>query len=117
MTPVDPRQLRGQIEALRKQVPFLLALLPDGPRYKLWLGDVVELAQATWGMGSPRLAQVRAVLTRAGRLGPEETEDERREAYLRRLNDLDTVLAAWERALLEPVTLIDLDPDGGPRTP
>ena len=44
--PMDPLHLRRHLDDLRGRIAFLRAMLPDNPSYRLWLGDVIEVAHA-----------------------------------------------------------------------
>jgi len=68
---------------------------PDGPGYRLWLGDVVEFAQAVWGPGSAQLAGIAGVL----RGSPAPGDESGAFGYLQRLQRLDDLLAGYEREL------------------
>jgi len=68
---------------------------PDGPGYKLWLGDVVEFARTVWGPGSAQLAGIAGILRAPPAVGDEDGAF----GYLRRLQRLDDLLAGYEREL------------------
>jgi hypothetical protein len=82
------------VHDLRAGVESLRPLRPDGPRYKLWLGDVVELVQTIWGPGSLQLSEVAAAVR-----GPVAPDDAAALRYLKRLQRLDRVLEDLERQL------------------
>lgn len=92
---MEPRHALQHVRELRSRIGFLRPMRPDGPTYKLWLGDVVEAANAIWGAGSPETARIADAL----RANPAREGDEAGRRYLRRLESLDEVLAEYERQL------------------
>jgi hypothetical protein len=96
----DVRMDRGHalqhVRDLRARVRVLRPMRPESPAYKLWLGDVVELANAVWGVGAPEVERIAAALRSKP---PAEVLADPGRAYLRRLDLLDSVLAEYERVL------------------
>ena len=93
---MEPTHALQHVRDLRARIGFLRPMRADSPPYKLWLGDIVELANTCWGAGSPELEQVAAAL-RPVRAGP--ANDDAAHRYLARLSRLDGVLAAYEEWL------------------
>src|SRR5579875_1229434 len=60
--PLEPAHLRRHLIELRDRVRFLRALEPDAPAYRLWLGDVIQLVNEQYGLNSPQMQQLRAVV-------------------------------------------------------
>ena len=108
---MNTHHLRHQLNDLRSTLPSLRTLAPDGPRYKLWLGDLVEFANAAFGPDSPQMARIREVLT-SSRLSPDADQVTRLQDYLTRLDAFGALLADFQRQLREPIMLIDLRVDG-----
>ena len=104
---MDARHLRHHLDDLRSRQRFLRTLRPDSDRYKLWLGDLVELVNVAYGPESPQMAELRAVLTRHPRLSAEATEEERERVYLARLDDLAALLTSFERDIRDPIIFFD----------
>ncbi len=105
--PLDARHLRRHLEDLIGRIAFLRPLQPDNPSYRLWLGDVIELVNVQWGVGSVQMQQLRAAIGRGGRQPQGESREERERAYRARLDDLEAVLTNFLRTIGEPVTFFD----------
>jgi hypothetical protein len=101
--------LRHRLHELRNTLRWLRTLSPDGQRYKLWLGDLVEWVHDAFGPGSPQMARVRGVLTDRPRPPRDADETARRLDYLDRLSAFARLLDELGRELREPITLIELD--------
>lgn len=108
--PIDPGHLHHHLNELRSTLRWLRSLTPDGPRYKLWLGDMVEFTRAAFGVDSEEAARVRDVLVRRERVPEDAEEAARVRDYLSRLDAFADVLASFESLLPHPVTFITLDP-------
>jgi hypothetical protein len=102
--------LRHHIEELHDRLPFLRALQPDSDRYKLWLGDVVELVNVAYGPDSEQMERLRAVLREHARLPAGATEAERGRLYLARLDAVAALLEEFARAGGEPVVFFEDPP-------
>src|SRR5687768_16529130 len=100
---MDPSHLRHHIQELRGRHAFLRALRPESDRYKLWLGDVVELVNVAYGPDSSHMARLRAVLRDHARRPAGATEAERERRYLDRLDALMALLEEFARAIGEPI--------------
>lgn len=98
---MDSAHLRQHLADLRGRVHFLRTLRPESERYKLWLGDMIELTHITEGVDSARMTALRAVLTSQPRLDSDAPEQAQTEAYLARLGDFDAFLAEWESSLTD----------------
>jgi hypothetical protein len=107
---MDPSHLRQHIDELRGRLPFLRALRPDSDRYKLWLGDVVELVNVAYGLDSPQMARLRATLREHARLPPDATEADRGRLYLDRLDALTALLDEYAYAIREPIVFFEEPP-------
>ncbi len=116
---MDTAHLRRHLDELAKTLAWMRTLTPDGPRYKLWLGDLVEFTRDAFGSTSAQMAQIRAVLTGDLRPLPEEADETARtRTYLARLDAFDAILVDLERRLRDPIILVDFDADGAePRPP
>ena len=101
---VDPLHARQHIAELRQTLDWLRPLPPAGPRYKVWLGDLIEVARAVFGPESVELPEPRAVLARHGRLDPSSDPL----AYLALLDDFALMLDGWLARLPEPIPLISI---------
>jgi hypothetical protein len=84
-------------------------LTPDGPRYRLWLGDFVEFTRDTFGLESEQMARVRDLLTSSPRSDPAAEEMSRVHHYLARLDRFEAIVNSFERALADPLPLLDDD--------
>lgn len=89
---MDPAHARMHLDELRGRAVWLRALSPDTPRYKLWLGDLVEFTRAVFGLDSPEMAALREVL--AARPPSDADEATRVREYVRRL---DRFIALMDR--------------------
>ena len=105
--PLDAAHLRSHLQDLRGRIVFLRALEPDAPTYKLWLGDLIEVVNHQYGLQSREMLQLRAAIGRAGRQPDATTDEQRRDAYLQRLADLDLVLDSYLRGIVEPITFFE----------
>jgi hypothetical protein len=94
---MDAAHLRHHIQDLAGRRYFLRTLKPDGERYKLWLGDLVEFINVAYGADSPQMSDLRGVLTTRPRLSANATDDERVGDYLGRLESLGDLLERFER--------------------
>ena len=110
MEGVDPSHLRHHIVELRDRLPFLRALQPDSDRYKLWLGDVVELVNVAYGPDSAQMARLRAVLRDRARLPTDATEADRGRLYLDRLDAVAALLDEYARAIRDPIVFFEEPP-------
>lgn len=104
---MDAAHARKHVDELHATLTWLRTLTPDNPRYKLWLGDLVEFTRAVFGLESAEMARVRAVLIEAPRPAQGSDETERTRAYLAVLDRFADVLTALGRALPQRLTLID----------
>ena len=104
---MDTRHLRHHLQDLAGRQRFLRALKPGSDRYKLWLGDVVELVNNAYGPDSPQMAELRALLTGRPRLPAEATDAERERDYLERLDAIAALLARFERASGDPIIFVE----------
>lgn len=106
---MDSSHLRHHLTELRDRQVFLRTLRPDSDRYKLWLGDIVELVNVAYGPESPQMARLRAVLRdHAPRPTGDDAERERR--YRDRLDALAALLDEYARAIREPVMFFEEPP-------
>ena len=112
--PVDPEHLRHHLNELRSTLRWLRSLTPDGPRYKLWLGDLVEFTRVAFGADSEEAQRVRDVLLGRERVGEDTDEATRVRDYLSRLDAFAEALAAFESRLPPTVTFITIDPGPEP---
>lgn len=92
----DPHY-RHHLTELRGRIPWVRSLLPDSPRYKLWLGDLVEFVHAAYGPSSPQMEALAAAIQQF-RPSPDADEAGRQQAYLARLDAVEGLLAQWEAA-------------------
>jgi hypothetical protein len=106
---MDAAHARKHLDELGATLTWLRTLTPDNPRYKLWLGDLVEFTRVVFGLDSAEMAGVRAVLTEAPRPVPGSDESERTRAYLALLDRFAGVLTSLGRAFPQSVTLLDLN--------
>lgn len=92
----SPHTIR-QVRELRSRIVFLRALRPDNPSYRLWIGDIAELANTVWGIGAAEPLQLAAALHSS----PDEAAGAGQEDlyYLERLGRIDAVLESYERVL------------------
>jgi hypothetical protein len=112
--PAEPEHLRHHLNELRRTLRWLRSLTPDGPRYKLWLGDMVEFARVAFGADSEEVARVRGVLLDRPRVPDDADDAVQVQEYLSRLDAFAEVLAGFESALPPVVTLITFDPGPDP---
>ena len=106
---MDARHLRAHLQELDGRRRFLATLKPDSERYKLWLGDVVELVNVAYGADSEELRELRGALTGRSRLPPSADEAEREREYLARLEALGEVLEQFMRRIPEPIVFVERD--------
>ena len=104
---MDYRQARAQLSEFRTSLNWMRTLTPDGPRYRLWLGDFVEFTRETFGLDSEQMARVRDILTAEPRAEPATDETTRVRRYLARLDRFEAVVNGFERALADPLPLLD----------
>ena len=109
---LDIPHLRRHLQGLGNMLHFLRTLPPEGPRYKLWLGDLVQFVNDAFGPRSQQMAEVRAILTAGERLPPDADETLRRQAYVARLDRFGRLLASFQRHLADPLPLIQIDTNG-----
>ena len=110
---MDTKHLRAHLQELIGRRQFLATLKPDSGRYKLWLGDVVELVNVAYGGESEEMRELRAALTGRPRLTATTDEAERERDYLARLDALGDVLERLARRIPEPIIFVE--PDGNQR--
>ena len=106
---MDARHLHQHLKDLSGRQHFLRTLRPDSDRYKLWLGDVVELINVAYGVDSVEMAELRAALTGGSRPPAEAADAERERVYLARLDALAALLGRLEGNVRDPITFF---PDG-----
>ncbi|MGH2584213.1 MAG: hypothetical protein ACRDJE_04805 [Dehalococcoidia bacterium] len=94
---MDSRHLHQHLRELIEREPFLRSLRPDTERYKLWLGDIVELVNVVYGADSAEMSELRAAIGGRVRLPAEATEAERQRDYVERIDMLVAVLRGYER--------------------
>ena len=94
---MDPSHLQQHLQDLAGRQHFLRTLPPDSERYKLWLGDLVEVVNVAYGPDSPEMAAVRDALAGRPRVPAEASESERRMQYLARLAALADLIERCER--------------------
>ncbi len=104
---MDSRHLRQHLKDLGGRQHFLRTLRPDSDRYKLWLGDLVEFVNVAYGAQSPEMAALRSVLTDRARPPADATDAERERDYRERLDGLAALLVDYERAVRDPIILIE----------
>jgi hypothetical protein len=110
---MDTRHLRAHLQELIGRRQFLATLKPDSERYKLWLGDVVELVNVAYGGDSAEMAELRGALTGRPRLPATAEAAEREREYLARLEALGEVLERLAQRIPEPIMFFE--PDGQQR--
>lgn len=96
---MEAAHVRRHLQELRQRAAFLGALRPENQRYRLWLGDVVELVNAVWGLQSPQMAQIRQALQSGTVDRSRPASGTGTDRYLERLRRIDAILAACEREL------------------
>jgi hypothetical protein len=106
----EASHLRHHLNELRGTLRWLRSLAPDGPRYKLWLGDLVEFTRVAFGADSPQAARVREVLVGRPRLPADADEAARTRDYLDRLDAFRDVLDGFQHDIRDPIEFVDLDP-------
>lgn len=110
---MDAAHLRHHLNELRSTLNWLRSLAPDGPRYKLWLGDLVEFTGVAFGRQSLEVERLRGVLANRARVPADADDADRRHDYLARLEALGALLRAFEAALPEVIPLIQIDDRAG----
>jgi len=108
---MDPQHARRHLDELHATAAWLRTATPDGPRYKLWLGDLVEFTRVAFGLDSPQMARVREVLT-GSRLPPDAGETDRVRDYLARLDRLTALIDDFARNFPDPLALVDPTTNG-----
>jgi hypothetical protein len=108
---MDPRHARQHLEELRGAAVWLRSATPDSPRYKLWLGDLVEFVRVVFGLDSPQMAEMRGVIA-GHRLPAGADEDARLHDYLARLDRFINLIDGFVRRFPEPITLTEPSPNG-----
>jgi hypothetical protein len=108
---MDSRHLRHLLQDLIDRRHFVRTLRPDSDRYKLWLGDLVEVVNDAYGPDSAELRELRGLL--AGRPRPDRgaAEAARERDYLARVDALGEYLDRLRRAVRDPIIFVE--PDGG----
>ena len=92
---MDARHAQAHLSDLQGTLHWLRSLTPDSPRYKLWLGDMVEFVRAVFGIDSPQMAGVRDVLVGVTVAGLDSAEH----SYLARLDRFDALLRGFDEDL------------------
>lgn len=59
---MDGAHARKHLDDLHATLQWLRTLTPDNPRYKVWLGDLVEFTRAAFGLDSAEMAAIRAAI-------------------------------------------------------
>jgi hypothetical protein len=90
----DPHY-RRHLEEIHGRIAWVRSLVPDSPRYRLWLGDLVEMVNAAYGVKSPQMESLSAVLQEL-RTPPDADDDARQRTFLARLDAIDRLLTEWE---------------------
>jgi hypothetical protein len=98
---MDDAHRRHHLKDLAGRRFFLRTLRPDGERYKLWLGDLVEFVNVAYGPDSPQMTEVQNALRAHPRLPSAAPEDARVRDYLDRLETLGALLDRLERDAIE----------------
>jgi len=109
---MDRHELRHRLNELSSTLRWLRTLTPNGVRYKLWLGDLVEFVGEAFGAESPQMARIRAILRESPRVPADTDETERTRAYLARLDAFHDVLSDFARGLRDPLILIEPGENG-----
>ena len=91
---LDPHR-RHHLAELRGRLAWVRSLVPESPRYRLWLGDLIEFVHVAYGQASPQMTALTAVL-QTFRPSPDADDAARQQAYLERLNAIERLLAQWE---------------------
>ncbi|HEY8490563.1 MAG TPA: hypothetical protein VIO14_06185 [Dehalococcoidia bacterium] len=91
---LDPHQ-QHHLRELRGRLAWVRGLVPESPRYRLWLGDLIEFVHAVYGQASPQMAALTDAL-QTFRAPADAAEPVRRQAYLERLDAIERLLARWE---------------------
>jgi hypothetical protein len=110
---MDPKHLRAHLRELAGRRQFLVTLKPDSERYKLWLGDIVELVNVAYGLDSDEMRELRGLLTGRARPPATASDAEREQEYLERLELLGGLLERLARRIPEPIVFVE--PDGNRR--
>jgi hypothetical protein len=92
---MNPAHALRHLQELRARVPFLRALRPGNSTYLMWIGDIAEFANTTWGIGSPQPLRLASVLRPHSGDDQSATDDE----YRARVSAVDAVLAGYEEEL------------------
>lgn len=87
---MDPHHARKHLDDLHGTLMWLRTLTPDNPRYKVWLGDLVEFTRLVFGLESPEMARIRATLTEPPLSGDSDADPAH--TYLARLDRFAAVL-------------------------
>jgi hypothetical protein len=106
---MDARHLRAHLRELAGRRRFLVTLRPDSERYKLWLGDIVELVNVAYGVDSDEMREVRAILGDRPRPPAPADDAERERAYLDRLEQLGGLLERLAGRIPEPIVFVESD--------
>jgi hypothetical protein len=85
------------VQELRKRTAFLRSLRPGNPSYLLWIGDIAEFANTTWGIGSPQPLRLAAAL----RSSAGDADADLDAGYRARIQAVDAVLADYEKDLAQ----------------
>lgn len=59
---MDANHARKHLDDLHGTLMWLRTLTPDNPRYKVWLGDLVEFTRLVFGLDSREMAAIRTAL-------------------------------------------------------
>ena len=115
---MEKRHALAHIDELHRTLAWLRSLTPDGQRYKVWLGDLIEFTRAAFGLDSPQMGAIRAAIAGENPLRSEADEETRRLEYLARLDGLGALLSGFAEALPNtperPSNLITIDDLLGP---
>lgn len=99
---MDAAHLRHHLQDLSGRRYFLRTLRPDTERYKLWLGDLVELVNVAYGPASSEMGELRTILVEHPRIPAGAAEEERVRDYLERLEAFGRLLERMEQGATGP---------------
>ncbi len=106
---MDARHARQHLDELHGAAVWLRSSAPEHPRYRLWLGDLIEFTRAAYGLESAEMTAVRDVLRAEPRPRADAPEGVRVQAHLARLNRFIALIDRFAAALPEEIPLTEIE--------
>ncbi len=112
---MDARHARQHLDELHGAAVWLRSSAPEHPRYRLWLGDLIEFTRAAFGLESSEMAEVRAAIIADPRLPPDAPESARVQAHLARLDRFIALIDRFASNFPDDLPLVQVEPEAPQR--